>query len=540
MFSFILPLVAIFSLFFLVLKLFRYGRREHFLPPGPPTYPVLGNILSMPLKGFHYKYYVFTKWANQYGDVYSLKLGSKTTVILNSIDAIQHIIEKNSASTSDRPPTYVADTVTGERQPYLLLCGCFSSAWRNQRRATHEMLRAQTCQKYVPVQKAEVYQLAIELVNNPHGFMQHIHRMTLSAIISSIYGLRVPSSASSISVEFTALVESWLSLIRPGSQIPVDIFPILKYIPGPFVTWKNIARTVRRKQMSFSYSLLEMVERRLAMGDGNECFMEVMLENGGTWGLDREFINYLGLVLLDGNADTTGNTIETFILLMTANPEVFRRAQQEIDTVIGMDRVPVLEDINNLPYLIAAMLEANRMRPVIPIGVPHYTTGPVKYKNYLIPKESTLVINTWAIFHDEKVFPNPEMYNPERFLNNNEAQKTIDYMFGAGRRVCPGIHYAKNFVYLTVMTLLWGFNISKARDVTGNVINVDIDAFDERIAVEPKPFKCDIRLRSEKHGEILRSEFHASQRDIQVFEADLPDADTEYLKFLRKDYVYQE
>ncbi|KAF9011144.1 cytochrome P450 [Cyathus striatus] len=484
--------------------------------PGPPTYPVLGNLPSLPLKDLQFK---FTEWANYYGDVYSLKLGSTTMIVLSSIDAIRYVIEKNTALTSDRPPNHIANAVTGEHQPYALL---------NQRRAMHELLRMQACLNYIPMQKAEVYQFS--------NFMQHVRRMTFSSIITIVYGLRVPKFDSPLCKEFHHNVDSFLSLLRPGSQLPVDIFPVLKHVP--FAPWKKIAKDVNKRQKNFSYRLLEMVEKRVARGEGNECFMEVLLEKGGNWGLGRELINYLGQALLDGSSDTSSGTLETFILLMTAYPEVFKKAQQEIDTAIGPDRLPALEDINKLPYVVAAILEASRFRPLNPVGVPHYTTGPIKYNNYVIPENSTLILNMWAIFHDGNTFLNAEEYDPERLLNNPEAAKIIDYAFGAGRRICPGIHYAKNTVYLTVMTFLWGFNLSKARDAAGIEIEVDLDAFEERVAVEPKPFKCNIKPRSSRHAEMLFSEFHTAQRDVRAFEVDMGKEDIEYLRSIPKEYQY--
>ncbi|KAF9000392.1 cytochrome P450 [Cyathus striatus] len=134
-------------------------------------------------------------------------------------------------------------------------------------------------------------------------------------------------------------------------------------------------------------------------------------------------------------------------------------------------------------------------------------------------------MNTWGIFHDETLFPDADAYNPERLINNPEGTKVVEYLFGAGRRVCPGNNFAKNGLHLTVMTLLWGFNIR-------SVGKVDLDAFHEGITTEPKPFKCDIKPRSAKHAEMILTEYQATRRDVMHFERDFSEMDKVYIRSL--------
>ena len=93
----------------LLYKALKIGQRESFLPPGPPTTPLVGNLLQLPVLGTHF---AFTKWAKQYGDIFSLKISSGTFVVLSSPQAIHHIMEVKNALTSDRPPFYASDVIT--------------------------------------------------------------------------------------------------------------------------------------------------------------------------------------------------------------------------------------------------------------------------------------------------------------------------------------------------------------------------------------------------------------------------------------------
>ncbi|KAF9010845.1 cytochrome P450 [Cyathus striatus] len=503
-------------LVYLLLRPRKKGRR---LPPGPPTYPIIGNIPSLPL------YIQFTKWAKLYGDVCTVKVGSVTMIVMNTAEAVRDIIEKNTALTSDRPANYYVDLVSEyQPQPFVTFTG-YSDLWKNQRRAIHEILRAQACLNYTHIQKAEMYQLTVELLKDPEAFTNHTRRLNFSSIMDVVYGIRVPSSSSDIYIEFYDFIKGWSSILVPGAQMPVDAFPILKFIPEILNPWKKLAKKLSRQEKDLYFGLFERVEKRVGRGEGNGCFAEVLLEKGATWGLDRILINYLCRTLVEAGADTSNAALQTFLLMMIAFPDEMKKAQLEIDSVIGTDRMPVLEDIDELPYVQAVVLEALRMRPVTPIGVPHATSGAVNYNNYLIPEGATLVMNIWGIFHDENLFPNAEVYSPERFINNPDGAKVIEYLFGAGRRVCPGNNFAKNGLHLTIMTLLWGFNIR-------SVGKVDLGAYWEGITTEPQPFKCDIKPRSAKHAEMILAEYQATRRDIMHFEGDFSEIDKAYIRSL--------
>ncbi|KAF9010846.1 cytochrome P450 [Cyathus striatus] len=503
----------------LVYLLLRPNKREKYLPPGPPTYPIIGNIPSLPL------HIQFTKWAKQYGDVCTVKVGSMTMIVMSSVEAVRHIIEKNTALTSDRPTNYFADLVSEyQPQPYVVFTG-HSDLWKIQRRAIHEMLRSQACLNYTQIQKAETYQLAMELLKDPEGFTGHTRRLNFSSIMNVVYGIRVPSCSSDIYIEFFDFIKGWGSILIPGGQMPVDAFPFLKFLPEFLAPWKKLAKKLSKQEKDLYFGLLERVEKRVEKEEGNGCFAEVLLEKGAAWGLDRTVTNYLCRTLVEAGADTSNAALQTFLMMMIAFPDEMKKVQLEIDSVIGMDRMPVLEDIDELPYVRAAILEALRLRPITPMGVPHATSGAVNYNNYLIPEGAILVMNTWGIFHDETLFPDADAYNPERLINNPEGTKVVEYLFGAGRRVCPGNNFAKNGLHLTVMTLLWGFNIR-------SVGKVDLDAFHEGITTEPKPFKCDIKPRSAKHAEMILTEYQATRRDVMHFERDFSEMDKVYIRSL--------
>ncbi|KIL63063.1 hypothetical protein M378DRAFT_164944 [Amanita muscaria Koide BX008] len=193
---------------------------------------------------------------------------------------------------------------------------------------------------------------------------------------------------------------------------------------------------------------------------------------------------------------------------MTVHPVEQQRAQQEIDQVIGSDRLPTFADRSSLPYVEALYREVLRWRPIAPLSVAHATDVDDVYKGYYIPKGSMVFANVWAISRDETKYPEPEEFRPERFFNEDGSlnDDAIGYVFGFGRRICPGQHMADLVVWLMITSVLAMFNISKDKDEDGNVIEVDasIDSFTDSYTSHSLPFKCAIAPRSQLAETLVR------------------------------------
>ena len=137
----------------------------------------------------------------------------------------------------------------------------------------------------------------------------------------------------------------------------------------------------------------------------------------------------------EAGADTTTMTLQVFTLAAVLHQEKVKIFQEEIDRVVGRERLPTFEDIEKMPYLAAFVKEVHRWRPVLPGGVPHAVTADDEYMGYHIPKGATVVGGHWAISMDEKMYPNPDNFESERFLKNPDLPYS---QFGFGRRKCIG------------------------------------------------------------------------------------------------------
>lgn len=160
-----------------------------------------------------------------------------------------------------------------------------------------------------------------------------------------------------------------------GNAPPVDHIPALKYIPESLLgNWKSRASKVS-KQMNALYSqYLDMVISRRENGVNLGSFMDRVLdqeESLGAVGVDRHQLYFLGGTMMEGGSDTSASIISAFIQAMTKWPEVMKKAQRELDNVVGEDRTPTFDDYEKLPYVAATVKEAMRWRPVGALGFPH-------------------------------------------------------------------------------------------------------------------------------------------------------------------------
>ncbi|GAW04989.1 cytochrome partial [Lentinula edodes] len=368
------------------------GRREPSLPPGPPTIPLLGNLNIFPTEYAHYK---FTDWAKEYGDIYSLKIGPGTVVVITSMEAIRELMEKRSGSTVDCPPNYMADNITGGLNMVLARYG---SKWQILWKTAHAILTPHAVTAHLPIQIAESTQVMYDLLKAPELFYTHIRHYSNLVMMSLLYGKRSPRYETHEALLFFESQHLWELALEPGAHPPVDVLPFLRYVPRRWAPWKALCDKTREAQRKLYFGLLDECMKRVQRGKENGCYMEEVIKHQDEFGLDRELSGYLGGVMIEGVSDTTSSFLQSLILLLTAFPNVQRKAHKEMDRVVGDQRVPTLDDVPHLPYIQAIIKEAC----ISTTGCQEVNS----YRGYVIPEGSTIFVNTY-ICDDPKIF-NPD------------------------------------------------------------------------------------------------------------------------------------
>lgn len=166
-----------------------------------------------------------------------------------------------------------------------------------------------------------------------------------------------------------------------------------------------------------------------------------------------------------GGTDTTSSTVEWAMTELLLNPDKMVKAKNELQQVEG----PVQEsDISRFPYLQAIVKETFRLHPPVPLLLPRKAVSEVEMQGFTVPKNAQILINIWAIGRDPAIWPDPNSFKPERFLECQADVKGRDFElipFGAGRRICPGLPLGHKMVHFTLASLIHSFDWKIADDL---------------------------------------------------------------------------
>ncbi|KAK4226602.1 phenol 2-monooxygenase [Podospora fimiseda] len=472
----------------------------------------------------------FNKWAKQYGEIYSLKFGPATSIVITSPRLIKQLIDKKSNLYSRRPDSHVGDIIASG--DHLLLMQ-YSDKWRWCRKVVHQFFMEKEVEaKHIKVVDAEAVQMIKDFMEGPEGRKGHMmypKRFSNSIIMSLIYGSRTPDCGTKHMVKLYALMENWSKVMEPGNTPPVDIFPWLKLVPESILgMWRSRAENVGEEMRKLYSEWVEYGIQRNKERGSVDCFLDKVLEaQEKEQKIDRHGLYFLLGTMMEGGSDTTSSLIISFIHAMTKWPEVLRRAQREMDGVLGEERTPNWGDYERLPYVAACVKEAHRWRHVAPLAFPHSLAEDDWVDGMFLPKGSDVFINAFGMHHDEKRFNNPDVFDPDHFkgqtalaseLANGEWEKRDHYGYGSGRRLCPGIHLAERNLFLALAKLIWAFDIGPGRDESGKVMEPDVShetGYSDGFLVCANDFPCEIKLRSEERGRTILREFELAR--VEVF-----------------------
>lgn len=191
-----------------------------------------------------------------------------------------------------------------------------------------------------------------------------------------VFGIRSASFDTPHMVDLYQMMEEWSKVMETGATPPVDIFPVLKWIPERiFGNWITRSRNVG-KAMDHLYSrMVTRVKQRRLKAGSRGSFLDGVLDQQGKLGLNKNELQFLCGVMMEGGSDTSSSMILAFLHAMIKFPQVQKKAQKEIDSVVAEDRSPLWSDYAQLPYVSQVVKETMRWRPVTPLAFPHASTN---------------------------------------------------------------------------------------------------------------------------------------------------------------------
>ncbi|GBE89649.1 Multifunctional cytochrome P450 monooxygenase af510 [Sparassis crispa] len=467
------------------------------LPPGPPADPIIGHLrIFSPAR----QHELFPKWAAEYGDIFHLGILGQNLIVMNSLQVATDLLEKRSSKHSDRPACTTLELMGWEASLPLLLYG---PRWKKHRKMFQQYFNYHECLAYYPSQLREARVLAKSLMITPKDFLAHTQRFALSSLIRITYGHQAHSD-DDIYVNIIGEVLRSVEAATAGVAL-IDLFPSLRYVPHWLPGMSSLTAMSRRWHPTirhFHNWTFDDVLRQMDAGIAQPSFLASHLERldlAGTSSEDLEDIKGSAASILIAGSETTWSLIQTLFFAMLVFPGAQHKAQEEIDKVIGCERLPDFSDRDSLPFVECVLQEIIRWYPVLPWGVPHRSLDDDVYNGMFIPKGSVMIPNVLAMSHDQQIYKNPEIFCPERFLPvpAGHGEPHLDVAFGFGRRICPGRYFADNSAWLVLVTVLATLNISKVVGQDGRVVEPKVEFTTESQVSRPRPFDCVFQPRSE-------------------------------------------
>uniref|UniRef100_A0A8C3P528 unspecific monooxygenase n=1 Tax=Chrysemys picta bellii TaxID=8478 RepID=A0A8C3P528_CHRPI len=409
------------------------------LPPGPVAFPIIGNALQLYKKNLPQS---MRELSAKYGPIFTIYLGSERVVVLYGHEVVKEALIDQGDEFSDR------GRMPGCRRGL----GCISMAsavpWKELRRFTLTTLR-----DFGMGKKRRPF--------DPTLFLNH---SVSNVICSIVFGDRFDYEDKKFEASLPRKTKMWFFF---QSLQLYNFFPtLMHYIPGPhqriFKHFEELRKFVLERVEMHRESLEPSCPR-----DFIDAFLiKIKQQHNSQSEFTTENMLRRTLGLFFAGTGTTSATLKHGLLLLMKYPEIEEKVHEEIDRVIGRSRSPCMADRSQMPYTDAVVHETQRFVSLAPLGVPRAVTRDTRFRQYIIPKGTTIFPVLQSVLYDSKEFPKPEQFNPGHFLDENGAFKKSDFFmpFSIGKRSCVGEGLARMQLFLLLTTILQNFTLKPLID----------------------------------------------------------------------------
>ncbi|KAG2301964.1 hypothetical protein Bca4012_060297 [Brassica carinata] len=445
----------------LLLAAFKRKKKQRG-PPSPPGFPIIGNLHQLG----DLPHQSLWRLSKQYGPVMFLKLGRVPTVVVSSSDTAKQALKIHDLHCCSRP------SLAGPRElsyNYLdIVFSPFDDYWKELRRmCVQELFSVKRVHSIKPIKDEEVKKL-IDSVResasqrSPVNLSEKFLALTVSVICKAAFGLSFQGTVLN-NDRFSKLVrEAFLFL---GSFSASDFFPnggwIIDRLTG-LQRWRE--RSVRDLD-AFYEQMFDL--HKQGNKEGVEDFVDLLLRLEkeetvlGYGKLTRNHIKAVLMNVLLGAIDTSAITMTWAMAELMRNTRAMEKVQSEIRNQMENRSVITLNDIDQLRYLKMVIKETWRLHPPAPLLVPREVISEFEIDGYKIQPKTLLHVNAWAIGRDPDTWKDPEVFLPERFMDNNIDAKGQNFEllpFGSGRRICPGMYMGTTMVEFGLANMLYHFD----------------------------------------------------------------------------------
>jgi len=451
--------ITCFVIFFVLEE--KRGKRYCRLPPGPPGWPIVGNLLQLGNKPYESLFHL----ANRYGPLMSVSLGRKTVVIVSSPAMAKEVVKTHDQIFAGR--TVLESTKSLSHYKFSLIWAQSGSHWRMLRRlSTTELFGAKRMEALQHLRRDQVFRTSRQILQESMkgksiNIADTTVRSTINLLGNMVFGKDMFDPCSPAFHDFKDSM--WKLTVTGGTPNLVDYFPWLQLLDPQGVA-RNTRICMKKVYGIFDQFIGDRLATRAKAMEGTSVvpkdLLDVLLDTRSDEFTLADIRGYLTDIFGAGT-DTTAKIMEWTMAELIRNPEKMQKVQNELDKVIGHNRMVEESDIDNLPYLRAVVKEAFRLHPPGPLLVPRRADSRCEIEGFVIPKHTQVFLNAWAIGRDPAIWNEVSKFMPERFLDS-----AVDYRgqhlelmpFGAGRRICVGLPLASRMIHLVLGSLLHLFD----------------------------------------------------------------------------------
>ncbi|CAH8349470.1 unnamed protein product [Eruca vesicaria subsp. sativa] len=468
--------VIVAFVFFASILIARKAKKKTLnLPPGPPKLPIIGNLHQLGSQPHR----SISKFSEKYGSLMSLNFGKVCTVVVSTPEAARDVLKTFDVDCCSRPYlTYAARITYGLND---IAFSPYNKYWREVRKmAVVELFTGKRVQSLRHVREDEVASFVDFLkqsasAENLVNFNQKLMKLSGSVICRVGFGINL--KGSKLENTYDEVIQGTMEVL--GNFAAADYFPVI----GRFIDWitglhSKCEKVFKAMDAFFDQCIKLHLDDESIKDDFIALLLKLEREETelGEFQFTRNHTKGILLDVLLGGIDTAATAMTWVMTHLIANPRVLKKVQAEIREVIKNKDDITEEDIEGLEYLKLVIKETFRINPLLPLLIPRETSNDVKIGGYDIPKKTWIHVNAWAIHRNPNIWKDPEVFIPERFIENKIDYKGLNFEllpFGGGRRMCPGMGMGMALVHLTLINLLYRFDWNLPEGMEAKDVDVE-------------------------------------------------------------------
>ncbi|KAL1368214.1 cytochrome P450 93A3-like [Arachis duranensis] len=438
------------------------------LPRSPIALPIIGHLYllrKLPHQSFH-------KISTRYGPLVYLLFGSKACVLVSSPEMARQCLKTHETCFLNRPKRTNLDYITYGSSDFVL--APYGPYWRFMKKlCMTELLGGRILQQHLPIRAQEI-RLFLTGMMKKAEMREEVNVGSELAMVANniITRMALRRRCCDVGGEGHQLIELVKEMTELGGKFNLgDMFWFVKMFD--LQGFGKRLESVRSRYDAIMERIMKEHQdarrNRKTIGDEAvvkdllDVLLDIYADQSSEIRLTRENIKAFIMNMIGAGTETSAVTIEWALSELINHPEMMSKAREEIDSIVGKNRLVEESDIQNLPYLQSVVKETMRLHPTGPLIV-RQSTEDCNVNGYHIPSKTTVFVNVWSIGRDPSYWKDPLEFMPERFMNE-EGESELDLKgqnfellsFGAGRRSCPGAALALNVVHTTLAAMIQCF-----------------------------------------------------------------------------------